>query len=275
MSAGATPPRPATWRLPLILLAALAAASAAGSLFLFATSEPEYPSVHDTQYISGQSKNFLTPDQIRTYGDNYLALALWAEAAHEAAEHDPLALHAHLQMPLPLQCKHLPRQDLLGCAAQAAADTPPTVPWHQMTPAARLHQANSYLSLLWRATDHTQHFRMNILVQEGVDPVDVPSIQELLQAYQPCADRTVNRGPLLASAVTPTDLAIQWKTAAAAAKNCANDVSTAIFVRGAGSKSSPLETPTPNPPPEDNANDQQQPQPNRTTTNPSQEGSQP
>ena len=221
------------WYAPLALLLLAAAATAAAAVYLISSGE-DPRSYRDTGYVTGQSDNFLSPDQAHTHLATYLATALWAEMAYETALEAPLLVTSALTAQPPLDCAlptGQPRtdQDILDCARAAVQANTPPPSWTTISPQARSQAAVTWLNRLWQATDPTEAMRITIIWREGVDPTDAPSIQSLTQEYAHCADRTAASRPALTNSATPQQLAAAWISTANAARDCANTVTNEVL----------------------------------------------
>ena len=223
------------WYPPVILLCLIALITGAISVAYMKTGTPQPPTVAESGYISGQSQNFLSPVQAATHLQGYLAVTLWAETTLDVAKDDPDAFPAAFTAPQPLACAAptgaaRTNTDIIACARLNVANHAPATAWTNLTPAQRAHDATRQLSHLWRATDPSEQVRITILWREGVDPTDTAAIQEVQEAYSPCADKMMSRRGDLVMAETPRNMADAWLSIAADTKACTNTVSARLFL---------------------------------------------
>lgn len=228
------------WYALLILLVVFSAAGATAAIVLIANSDQTAPSVRETGYVSGQSDNFLSPTQAANHLQTYLAVTLWAELTMETATGAPNLMHQALFLSLPHNCVQptgQPRTNgqILDCVRNAVAQNVNAPSWESLARPQRDQAAVTHLSNLWRATDPTEQLRVAIIWREGVDPTDAASIHEVQQAYAPCPDRMMAQRARLVDADDNARLAQEWISIAQNLKDCANQVSTALFLGKDGS----------------------------------------
>ena len=214
-----------------LLLAALITATLTMFLISSAEPEPEPP----PPYISGQSNNFLNPEQAINHLQGYLATALWAETAYAAALEEPSFLSKALTAPIPVHCAQPasgPSDDaalFLECARTAITETPHPPAWQTLPAHTRNASTTTMLSNLWRSTDPMERMRLSIIWREGVDPTDTEAIQNLQLEFDHCPEAMMARRHQITNAETDEAMAIAWLTIADDVDQCADRTATRLF----------------------------------------------